>query len=1099
MASEWDVVDEKPVSQWDVVSTEPAGLPRTGAAQIPGYDEKRAAPTPGAKDTEPGFLHKAYGVAQAVANTVSGLVGGGAGMAYGAAETVGQGVQDLLSGKKPSLDLEQQMGKRAQQFTPHLPEALQTDTGREYTENTGRFLQENGPAVMGIGPELAMAGKAIRPAARGVGDALRSGADRVAEATTPTLEAGKQALAQKAIDAGIPINLHQLSGNKFVRMAGEASESLPLAGSKRAKRQSKFTQGVIKAIDSEAAHEKLTPEVFAEIQDKAGEEIGDISARTPVPHDALGDINAVARHDTPDVQGVVKAYTDDFKTVADANDGVIPGTELRKLRTEVQLRARTTSNGDLRNTLGNLVSKIDDALTEHAADGDMPALLDARRRYAISKAVEPLVAKSADGEISPAGLMGRVTADNAGKRRMARGNGGELGDYARIGQQFLKEQVSSGTAERNLLFGLAVDSVKAGKVALVYLPALAYNKLGPRAAKWIVERNAKRAEAGAEPTGALPEPSLEQGFEPPPTQRGQANPLGDLTPNWETTPGVNAGRGMPVEEPGLVRDIHDAELQPSVAPGRGVMGPPEDRAGLVPNRSAPPGSEIPAVPGRPDLPDVIHRSAGGEQPTQSEAAAHSAAEAGVARVDEANMSPGAVEARRQQRAAVPPEPIPVGEATEITPEVVEPAKAPPDPRLTEIDDLKAGTQSAAVRAVLGKREAALKKTIKAEQDAKDLRTAAEQTNNPEIKKALLAEAEKLAPTPKIPVGEATEIKPEVIEPKAPNESTEATPAAGGKSPQTSGPDNGPDGNATPAANSEKTAARGSSGPEAEVGGEHLSPGGFPEIDEGFMRAQERVREAARSAPPENAPAKVRKTLEDGAAAGTLDKDGVALALWALDRNPNLARGLKVELRDASTEAHGARGAYSNARDLVKLVQGNTDSLTATHEILHHAERMMPPAVQQGIRRAWQRSLKAEIANTSPLNPQRAAALREALDAMGEGDATAYSRMTGYFKDKTLTRADYRLVDPTEYWAENASEILRDRFTGRGSWRAEARQWLSDMIEHLKGVVGLRSDSAILKALDTILNPEVTTGERKSKNMITGSGKPKAAPTQPQAP
>jgi len=272
-----------------------------------------------------------------------------------------------------------------------------------------------------------------------------------------------------------------------------------------------------------------------------------------------------------------------------------------------------------------------------------------------------------------------------------------------------------------------------------------------------------------------------------------------------------------------------------------------------------------------------------------------------------------------------------------------------------------------------------------------------------------------------------------------------------------------------------------------------------------MREQEQSRETAASPPPARGVLHARKVLEDGAANGTLNKDGVALALWALDRNPNLARGfkdsggLRIEVADnASTP--GARGSYNAATQVVKLFQGSDNPLTAAHEILHHAERMMPPSVQKGIRREWLRGINKAISDAETWQPEVADALRKAKDAVLNGDKRAFGVVKEHFQNGTLTAKDhYHLVDPSEYWAVKASEILQDRFTGRGSWRAEAKQWVSEMIEHMKGVVGLRSDAPLLKALDQILNPETNAGKRQSKNEIASNGKPKAQPSQPQAP
>ena len=212
--------------------------------------------------------------------------------------------------------------------------------------------------------------------------------------------------------------------------------------------------------------------------------------------------------------------------------------------------------------------------------------------------------------------------------------------------------------------------------------------------------------------------------------------------------------------------------------------------------------------------------------------------------------------------------------------------------------------------------------------------------------------------------------------------------------------------------------------------------------------------------------------------GTLNKDGASLALWALDRNENLARGLRIEVLQPQ-EGSPAKGSYDSATRIVELFQGNDNPETAMHEILHHSERMMPDAVQQGIYRAWQRALKAAMKDATP---ERTKAM-EALNRASSGDKAALTEAKQAFDSGVLSEDDYQYVNPTEYWAVNGARIMHERFTGRGSWRAQARQWMREMIEHVKGTVGIRSDSPLLKALNEMLDPAKTTGAQKSPTMI----------------
>jgi hypothetical protein len=275
--------------------------------------------------------------------------------------------------------------------------------------------------------------------------------------------------------------------------------------------------------------------------------------------------------------------------------------------------------------------------------------------------------------------------------------------------------------------------------------------------------------------------------------------------------------------------------------------------------------------------------------------------------------------------------------------------------------------------------------------------------------------------------------------------------------------------------------------EGEPAGDVQRDAAFPTLDERLVDAQLRAREreAAAKAPPvdERGRRQVRAELERARDAGEIDRDGAELALWALEKNPNLARGLRLEVDDGP--AKGARGSYSSGERIVRIFKGNDHPQTAAHEILHHSERMMPPMIQRGIRREWRRAYDAAVKNAIGLEKQ---ALAEISKAMA-GDADAKTRLMQAFRGGILQRdVHYQLFDPSEFWAVNGPRILSERFTGRGSWRAQAKRWLREMVERVKGIVGLRSDAPVLKALDELLDAGKTSGAQRSRSQLAAVSK-----------
>ena len=136
-------------------------------------------------------------------------------------------------------------------------------------------------------------------------------------------------LVGKATDAGVPINFHQLSDNKFMKIIGETAENVPLAGggSLRAKRREAFNLALAKQMDPETDITVLDDASFKQLQDAAGERIGEISSKYQVPAADFGDLMTLdrARRSTPDTKAVVQAWAEDLKKIAEENGGFVPG------------------------------------------------------------------------------------------------------------------------------------------------------------------------------------------------------------------------------------------------------------------------------------------------------------------------------------------------------------------------------------------------------------------------------------------------------------------------------------------------------------------------------------------------------------------------------------------------------------------------------------------------------------------------------------------------------------------------------------------------------------------------------------------------------
>lgn len=290
------------------------------------------------------------------------------------------------------------------------------------------------------------------------GQGVVSGLSALAQPAKAALSPAVAALAAKAEAMGIPVNVAQLSDSKFVKTLASTLERLPFtgAGASRTAQQQAFNRSVSRTFGEDAPN--ITQEVYASAKKRIGGDFERLSSQNKLSLDPKLIENLVKLEDDArkfgnnDTAKAVKAAFDELLSKADA-DGLIPGKAYQSLDSKL---GKLTKTGDEKAFyLGQVRETVRGAMDDSISAADKDAWKTARSQYKNLKTIRDLVAKEgAEGNVSPALLAGRINSSQAGKESMAMGGGGELGDLARIGQQFLKEKIpDSGTAGRLAAMG----------------------------------------------------------------------------------------------------------------------------------------------------------------------------------------------------------------------------------------------------------------------------------------------------------------------------------------------------------------------------------------------------------------------------------------------------------------------------------------------------------------------------------------------------------------------------------------------------------------------------------------------------------------------
>jgi hypothetical protein len=342
------------------------------------------------------------------------------------------------------------------------------------------------PAAFGINaaaslPVNALAGAVTNATLSGADAAARGGSlsnigqsaaiGGVAGAAAPVLGAGMSAigrgltggaipaddaqLAQLATQKyNIPLTAPQVSASPGFKIAGSTLNRLPFSGAESSAQaqQAAFNRAVAGTLGESA--DRITPDVMNAARARIGSYYDAVAQNTNITVDPqfAQDIHTVLNNASQvlpkaEVEPLLKQAQNIVEKIDPSTKTISGATYQALTNTGAPLdRLIESQNPNLAFYADQLKRSLDQALERSAPPEQQALLQTADRQWAAMRTVQPIVAKSPTGDVSPALLAGRINAQTG--NGMAFGYGGDLGELARIGQKFLKEPGSSNTAER---------------------------------------------------------------------------------------------------------------------------------------------------------------------------------------------------------------------------------------------------------------------------------------------------------------------------------------------------------------------------------------------------------------------------------------------------------------------------------------------------------------------------------------------------------------------------------------------------------------------------------------------------------------------------
>jgi len=228
---------------------------------------------------------------------------------------------------------------------------------------------------------------------------------------------------------------------------------------------------------------------------------------------------------------------------------------------------------------------------------------------------------------------------------------------------------------------------------------------------------------------------------------------------------------------------------------------------------------------------------------------------------------------------------------------------------------------------------------------------------------------------------------------------------------------------------------------------------------------------------------IRERLMNARRKGLISQEGIDIAEWFIRQNPLLVDDLGISIRGQPLTEIGTGGFYNPVGRIVTLFKSAGDSQTATHEILHHLERLMPSNIRSGILKAYVKQL-TKAAKNAKTDAEKAFfnAITNYHYFTDETNRNAeYEKALDAIRNGQVPKSFYQYVNPSEFWAVNGARIVQGRYEVSPSIIGQLKNWLRDFIEKVKDVFGLKSDAAAIRALDSLAKAD---GKYQTDRMLS---------------